>query len=268
MQVAWTMDQPGPMARSVEDVAVILGTVAGYDAGDPMSSRRPVPNYREELTGESALKGLRIGVPRFWFDVDRQVQAAFETALRDMQDAGAHLIEVTFPSFYLTPAVAWSIIATEFASLHEITRGDLNRYGHLMAMRMVIGEFVTAADYIRAQRIRHLMQLETEKVFQKVDVVVTPTTPTTAGRFIDGGTCVVDLNGQERLWIEESPKPTQPFSLTGLAAVSVPCGCNDQGMPVGLQIVAPPHRDGLALRVGHAYECGHDYATRVPTLLR
>jgi aspartyl-tRNA(Asn)/glutamyl-tRNA(Gln) amidotransferase subunit A len=253
MGTAWSMDQPGPMTRSVVDAALVLRVIAGADRLDPMSSPRSVPDYVKGMDG--GLEGVRIGVPTSWFfeGIDPQVDRAVRAGIAAMEGAGALIEEIDLPLFQLSSVVAWIVVGAEFASLHDVMRARLEEYDQKTAIRLVGGEVWPAQDYLRAQRIRHLMQLECQKAFERVDVVAVPGAPSAAGRFV-GRKCVVRIGTSTRSWFDVSPRSTLPFSLTGMPAIVVPCGFDDQGMPIGLQIAAPPHQDGLALRVGYAYE--------------
>lgn len=266
MQVSWSMDQPGPMARSVTDVALVLRTVAGQDAGDPSSSSRPVPDYLDGL--DRGVEGLRIGVPRTWFfdDIDPEVETIVRAAIGTLEEAGARTVPVDLSLFEMTTTVAWVVIGAEFTSLHEITRSRIEEYGKAMSTRLVQGEFWSAQDYLRAQRVRHLMQRQCEAAFEEVDVIAAPAAPSFAGRF-HGEEPMVRIGDELRPWIEESPRPTQPFSLTGMPAAVVRCGFGEEGLPVGLQIAAPPHSDALALRVLRAFERRSEVGERRPPVL-
>lgn len=265
MAVAWSMDAVGPITRTAEDAALVLGVVAGPDAGDPSSSRRPVPDYAGALGVD--LAGLRVGVPERWFfddavpDVEREVRGAI-TALEEL---GARVEAVDLPLVELTSIVSWIVIASEFAAAHEHHAARSAELGPVLAARLAQGGTWSATDYLRAQRARHLMQRGVEGVLRRVDVIVTPAAPTVAARFV-GSECVVETPEGPRPRLEVTPRTTQPFSLTGLPAVVVNCGFDGGGLPIGLQVVAPPHRDDLALQVAHAYESTRPRPPRPPLL--
>lgn len=252
MGIAWSMDHVGPMTHDVRDAALALSVIAGGDTGDPLSSWRPVPEYQRELDG--TVNGIRIGVPQEWFfdDIDPEVERAVTSAVEQLADHGAEIRPVSVPALALSLTVAWIVWGAEFTSMLEAYRAGLDQMGESTRDRLIQGEFWSAQDYLRAQRVRHLMQLECEEAFHAVDVIITPGAPSVAGQFVDG-VPMVRIGDSLRPWIEESARSTAAFNLTGMPAIVVPCGFDSQNLPVGLQIAAPPHRDGLALRVADAY---------------
>lgn len=280
---ASSLDQVGPMGRSVRDVATLLAIVAGHDARDATCAERAVPDYHVDL--EAGAKGLRLGVPREYLAVEvaGDVRKAFEATLACYERVGATLVDISLPH---TSAViaTYQVIATAEASsnlarydgvryglrrdpgagLHEMyraTRGE--GFGREVRRRILLGTFVLSAGYHeayyqRAQKVRSLVRRDFDEAFAQVDAVATPTTPSTAfplGAKVDDpmGMYLTDLF-------------TVGANLAGIPALSVPCGFDRQGLPMGLQLVGPAWSEARLLGLGRAYEREHAWHARRPSL--
>jgi aspartyl-tRNA(Asn)/glutamyl-tRNA(Gln) amidotransferase subunit A len=255
--LAWSLDHAGPMARTVEDCAILLQIIAGHDPADPASADEPVPDYRAALRTE--LRGLRAGVPRgFFFDgVDDEVAARVEEALRVLEALGAAVVEVELPEAHLAPLNV-IILLSEAYTYHaadERGRGDL--YPPRLRSRIQNGALFFAHEYLNAQRGRELMRRAFVRALQAVDVLVTPTVSHPAGALDE----LLDA-------VEPPVRPmlTAPFNLTGLPAISVPCGFTAAGLPVGLQIAGRAFDEATVLAVAHAYERAAGWHRRRPPL--
>jgi aspartyl-tRNA(Asn)/glutamyl-tRNA(Gln) amidotransferase subunit A len=236
------------MARTVEDCALLLEAIAGYDPVDPASARVPVTSFSAELSGN--IQGVRIGVPRAnWFDenkgTDAATEAVFNDALETLKGLGAVLIEIDGRAFAHARKANQTILVAEAYAYHEKRfQQEPAKFGSSVRRRMLEGAFLSAADYITAQRARTLLNEQIQAHFTRVDLFATPAAPRPPEPFD-----TLDPNEQNL-----RPNFTNPFNLTGLPAVSVPCGFTPDGLPVGLQIVAPPFAEASALRAAHAYE--------------
>lgn len=258
--VSWTLDHTGPMARSVADLVLTLQMMAGPSASDPRSSTRPVPDYGRELSAH--IDGVRVGVPEGWLvaGCSAGVLKARDDAIRVLTELGATVVEVEIPHAELAGIVAWLITVVEFAANHD---HDLDRLDELTASaahRVVAGNRTGARDYLKAMRARRLVQGDFDALFEHVDVVLTPATPSAAPdltTFFDDG---------DRLWLDKVARTFLMFNVTGMPALVVPAGFDD-GLPVAIQIAARPHCDALCLRVGHAYQQVTDHHLRRPDLL-
>jgi aspartyl-tRNA(Asn)/glutamyl-tRNA(Gln) amidotransferase subunit A len=248
------------MARSVEDCAILLQAIAGFDAKDPASADVAVPNFQSGLGG--GIKGLRIGVPRSgWFDenlgVDRQTEAVFNQALNVLEGLGAIVSNIDGKPFSLARKANQTILVCEAYAYHEKTFQETPmRFGTSVRRRMLEGAFLSAADYLTAQRARAVLNEQIAANFTKLDVFAVPGAPRPPEAF-----ATLDPNEQNR-----RPNFTNPFNLTGLPAISVPCGFTDGNLPAGLQIVAPPFEEATALRAAYAYEQATEWHKRKPVL--
>ena len=261
--VSWTLDHVGPMARTVEDLGLVLGAIAGGCDADPYASTRPVPDYTrlaEAIDGirigvpdytrlAEAIDGMRIGVPDGWLaeGCSPGVTTALEGAASRLERLGAHVSTVSIPHAELAGTIAWVITVVEFAAHHD---GNMHRIGEFTpsaACRLAAGARARASDYLKALRARSLVQDDLDAVFDRVDVLVTAATPTSApdpATFFDDG---------DRLWLDKVARNLLPFNVTGQPALVVPVGL-DEGRPAAVQIVAPPHADALCLQVGAALQ--------------
>jgi aspartyl-tRNA(Asn)/glutamyl-tRNA(Gln) amidotransferase subunit A len=280
---ASSLDQVGPMARSVRDCAHLLGAIAGHDGLDSTSVPRPVPDYAAGLDG--GVRGLRIGLPKEYFveGMSPEVEQAVRTAVRQLESLGASIEEVSLPHTEYAVA-AYYLIATAEAS-SNLARYDGTRYGlrvdegnGLLAMyrqtrgagfgaevkrRIMLGTYALSAGYydafyLKGQKVRTLIRRDFEQVFARCQAIVTPTAPTTAFRLGEKTT--------DPLAMYLSDIFTISVNLAGLPGVSLPCGFDSQGLPIGLQIVGQPFDEETVLRTAHAYEQSTDWRGRSPNL--
>ncbi|MCX6021544.1 MAG: amidase, partial [Chloroflexi bacterium] len=247
LPLSWSLDHAGPMARTVEDCAILLGAIAGHDPGDPTSSRRAVPDYRAALTGD--VRGLRLGVPRaFFFErLDDEVRAAVEAALALLAAEGAVLVDVDVPRLRQSPAMSGPILSAEAGAYHyDDIRSRPEDYGAEVRSRIEAAQFVLAGDYLRAQQARTLLKRDLAAALRGVDALVMPTLPITAPKI---GQARVEIAGAEADALGSLTRFMSPFNLTGLPAASVPCGFSAAGLPIGLQIAGRPFDEATVLRV-------------------
>ena len=248
LPLSWTLDHCGPLTWTVEDTALMLQAVAGYDPNDPTTSRAPVPEYREALRED--VRGLRIGVPRHFFfaddpRIDPDVTSAVETALAELESLGAELVEVTLDTLDLSQTAQAVIMLAEAFTYHERNlRSRPADYGEMCRTWFRCGALFTAADYVQAQRFRSVMKREFSKVLQEVDVLASPTMPTAPPRFDESNP----------LSPARSISFVGAYNMTGMPALSVPCGFTPAGLPVGLQIAGKAFDEPTVLRVGYTYE--------------
>ena len=246
--LSWSQDHCGPMTWTVEDAAHMLGAIAGYDPRDPTTSAAPVPDYAAGLKHD--IKGVTIGLPRhFFFTTDGgtnpETLAAVEKGLTVLEGLGANLEEVTIPSLEYVRAANSVIMLSEAFAFHEKNlKSRANEFGEMVRARFRIGGLLTASDYVQAQRVRKLFNRELAQTFQKVDVMVTPTMTQPAAPF----------EGYDATSTARGPSFTAPFNLSGLPAISVPCGFTASGLPIGLQVAGKPFDEPGIFRVAYAYE--------------
>jgi len=258
--LSWSLDHPGPMARSVEDCALLLQAIAGYDAKDSASANAAVPDFRAGL--KDGIKGLRIGVPRAnWFDenkgTDPETEAVFDQALKTLAELGAIVVDIDGKPFSLARKANQTILVCEAYAYHEKQLQQApEKFGSSVRRRILEGAFLSAADYITAQRARSVLNEQIRANFSRVDAFATPTVPRPPEAF-----ATMDPNEQNL-----RPSFTNPFNLTGLPAISVPCGFTSGGLPVGIQIVAKPFEETACFRVAYAYEQATEWHKRRPVL--
>lgn len=262
MAISWTLDHVGPMTRSVEDCALLLQAIAGHDSQDPHSANVPVPDYRRALTGD--IKGLRIGVPRvdLFSRVSAEVRLSIEGALSTMAELGASVQDVAIPYLEYAPTVAMTISLTEGLAYHRRWMGEhLNDYGAGVRERLEMGSAVPGAAYVEALRLQRVVARAFDGVLRDVDVLVIPGMAAPAHRL---GEKFVDIDGKQVDWREAGIHLMRPVSLTGLPALSLPCGFSSEGLPIGFQLVGHLFDESALFQVGDAYQRATDWHTRHP----
>ena len=246
--LSWSQDHAGPMTWTVEDTAYMLQALAGHDPKDPTTSTAPVPDYSLSLRED--VKGLTIGVPRhFFFDpnpsVNSEVVATVEKGLTALQELGANLVEVTIPSLEHVRAANIVIMLSEAFAFHEKNlKSRPQEFGEMVRARFRIGGLFSSSDYIQAQRVRKLIKREFADVLRKVDLLATPTMTQPAAAF----------EGYDAASTVRGPSFTAPFNVTGLPAISVPCGFTAAGLPVGMQIAGKPFDEPTVIQAAYAYQ--------------
>ena len=259
---AWSMDHVGPMCRTAEDAALVLQAIAGRDPKDPASSGEPVPDYAAQLSGEVA--GLRLAVIREYATdpTDPEVAAAFQAALDLLRGMGARVEEISIPETRYAIGASTAIMASEITSYHEqYLRERPEDYGEDLRLRLESGLLIAATDYVKALRVRRLVTDRLLESLGEYDALLCPTEPTTAPR-IDQE--IVQFPGCEEARVPALVRHTRLFNLTGLPALTVPCGFASNGLPMGLEIAGAPFAEGKLLRIAHAYQQGTDWHLRVP----
>ena len=252
-----TLDHCGPLSWSVEDTAVTLQTIAGYDPLDPASANVPVPDYSAGL--RDGVKGLRVGVPRHFYDrkeASPEVVAAVDRAAQMLAQAGAVVEEITLPDFELFSVCGRVIMFTESYAIHE--QDYQNRpmdFALLTWLRMTLGAFVTATDLHQATRMRRQLAVATNTALLDHDVLLTATGLVTAPAFADS------KPGSPN-W----PMQTMPWNVTGNPALAMPAGFSAAGMPLSVQIVGRAFDEATVLRAGAAMESATGLLARRPAL--
>lgn len=262
--LGWSLDHIGPMARTVEDLAILLQVIAGHDAGDATTSPVPVPDYRAAL-GRSP-RGLRVGVPRHFCGspIDGGVAAAFDAALSALRAAGATVMDVVLPSLaHAGPALGAIILPEACAALRPLLGERIEQVSIETRIFLELGKVVTAQQYLAAQRLRTRLYEEARAAFEGVDILAVPGTPLPAPRVED---LTVQMAGETVGVVEALSRFTVPFNLTGLPALALPCGFSALGLPIGLQLVGRPFAEADVLAAGHAYQQLTDWHRRQPPL--
>jgi aspartyl-tRNA(Asn)/glutamyl-tRNA(Gln) amidotransferase subunit A len=258
--LAWTLDHPGPMARTVRDVAVLLEAIAGPDPHDPATiSTPPVSRYAASLDDpeaqQAALRRLRVGVPdRYFTDgLDQEAAKAYDTALRVLEEAGCTLLSVRLPEMFEAGMDAHELIHNvEAAAVHiETYRSRASDYGQKLRAIIETGLQVPAPTYVRAQQIRTVLIREMGRLLEDADVLATPSAPgpAPAGLASTG-----------------SPVFNRPWSFTGFPSLSVPAGFTRSGLPLGLQLAGRPFDEMTILHLAQAYEGATGWGRTAPAL--
>jgi aspartyl-tRNA(Asn)/glutamyl-tRNA(Gln) amidotransferase subunit A len=278
---ASSLDQIGPFARTVEDAAILLTAIAGYDRNDSTSSMRSVPDYRRSL--RTGLSGIKIGLAEEYSVSGMQpgVEQAMNSAVQKLSGLGASVVPVSLPhtkyalpTYYITaPAEAsanlarydgveygMSIEATSIRQMYEQTRGQ--GFGPEVKRRIMLGTYALSsgyydAYYIKAQKVRTLIKQDFDEAFRRVDVIVAPTSPTVAFRLGER------TDDPYQMYLADVF--TIPANMAGIPGISVPCGFSD-GLPVGLQFLGRPFDEETVLGVAHAYERSESWWTVYPPI--
>ena len=245
--LAWSLDHPGPLARTVRDVAVATAAIAGFDPRDPISADRPVPDFLAGI--EAGPQKLRIGVPtdHVWDECDPAIATAARAAIEALARAGAEILEIRWPRAAEYAKASSAVLGVEARAYHEgAFPGRSAEYGPLIRARLASQGDVDAETYARSMRL--LLQARggaADRDLDGVDVLAMPTVPSRAWTIAEA---------------KEIPRPsewtriTRIFDLTGQPAISVPCGIDPDGIPIGLQFAARMWDEAAALRAARAYE--------------
>ena len=283
---ASSLDTPGPFARDAEGCALLLNAMAGHDARDSTSLNRPREDYARLLAGTPGAKplaGLRIGLPREYFGpgVEAEVAAAVQAAVHELEKLGASAVDVTLPNIDLAVPVYYVIAPAEASS--NLARFDGVRYGHRAAeyadltdmynktrsqgfgaevkRRILVGTYVLShgyydAYYLKAQQVRRLIAESFKRAYRDCDVIVGPTSPTAA--------FPIGAKADDPVQMYLNDIFTVAGNLTGAPAISIPCGFDRQGLPIGLQIQGDAFAESVILNVAHRYQQATDWHTREP----
>jgi len=256
---SFTFDHAGPMTWTVEDCAIMLQAIAGHDAKDPASASHPIPDYRAALTGD--IRGLRIGIVRHLYQDDTtvtpEVRAALDEAYAVLRSLGATLDDVRIRPAADYYAVKITIAESEQYAIHEEElRSRPSDFGADFLGRALPAVLYSGADYVQAQRERRLMLAEIAPIYEKYDLLVTPTAPGPAPR----------LGTWRTISFWQNSSLTTPFNVTGGPALAQCMGFTAAGLPLSLQLVGRPFEEATVLRAAHAYEKAKNWRKRRPTL--
>ena len=268
MPLSFSHDNVGPLTRTARDCARVLSVIAGHDPLDPTSAHEPAPDYEAALDGD--IRGMRVGVATSYFtdDADAPVLAGMEQAVAVLAERGAEIVRLPLPLPLMDAVSAYGGIVSrvEAAAIHaQWMRERPGDYSVHLSARLYGGNAIPGAYYVEAlSRRGPVLRAFAAEVFGRVDVLVTPTIrtclPTLADTDIDHGP-----PGTEQRFMAVSAN-TRPFNYLGLPAISVPCGFDPNGCPIGLQIAGRPFAEARLLRIADAYQRDTDWHTRQPPL--
>lgn len=251
MPLDFSLDHMGPLTRSVRDAAVTLQAIAGFDPRDETSSQEPVANYLPDAG--CSIRELRIGVPQnFYFErLDPDVDMAVRRTVATAESLGARILPVRVPDIEALNAVGRVILLAEASALMEKYIGNRDQFGSDVLALLDQGRLLPATDYVNAQRLRRMMQHDFARLWSQVDCLFTPTTPMAAPKIAEKTVHQGDFVEDVRL---AATRLVRGINVLGLPAISIPCGRDRLGLPVGLQIVGRPFDEALILRVAAALE--------------
>ena len=256
--LSWNTDHAGPLAKRVADAAVLLQVIAGYDRKDPYSIKHPRGDFLSRLT--SGIKDWRIvlAVDDYFYPTDREVWEAVQAAALVFRALGARVEQRPFPGMLPAAQANLLMVTSDAAAYHkERLENHPEGFGEDILRRLRSGAAHTSTEYIQARRTQTLQRRQFEQFFKDVDILLLPTTPV-AAPMIEGP----DAVEQARLLTRN----TAPFNLTGLPALSLPCGFTSLNLPIGLQMIAPPWAEASLLRAAQAYEQATEWHLRKPVL--
>lgn len=280
-----SFDQIGPITKTVEDAAILLGIMAGHDGMDSTSANVSVPDYTKNLN--TSIKGLKIGLPKEFFPkdgggMDKDIERSVREAVEVLKDLGAEVKEISLPHVQYSVEVYYIVAVAEASS--NLGRFDGVRYGARLAAkdlndvyfetrsqgfgqeakrRILLGTFVLSAGYyeayyLKGQKVRTLIRQDFDKAFNEVDVILSPTSPTPAFK--------IGEKSNDPIAMYLSDIYTIPANLAGIPALSVPCGFTGAGLPIGLQLMGRAFEEDTILRMAHQYEQKTQFYKKRPTL--
>jgi len=266
MPLSYSLDNAGPMTRTVKDCARMFGIIAGVDPDDPSTANEPVPDYEAGLE-KATVKGLRIGVPTSYFydDAAPSVRQAVEAALEVYRAQGAIIVDVDIPDQEILRDLCNVVLKVEAANIHaDWLRTRTNEYSTEVRSRIEGGLYIPGVRYLQAQRLRgEHAKAFCDQVFDKCDVLHTPGLPIEVPTLADTDAAV----GKNALAINEKLAwCTRGLNYLGLPGLSVPCGFSANGLPVSQQLIGPPFSEDLLFEVGHAYQRETDWHSKAPVL--
>ena len=256
--LAWSFDTVGPMARTVEDAALLMNAIAGPDEEDEWCAARPVEDFTRDL--EQGVHGLTLGVPREWFfeGVECDIEAAVREAIAVLEREGARRADVALPGMVDAHTAHHAILAVEAAAFHGAwLRERPDDYGSDVRRGLELGQLIAGVDYVNARRVQAIVRATFRAALAEADVLAAPCLP------------------QPPLPVGESMsrepavawnRLLTPANIAGFPAISLPCGFDGAGLPVGLQLIGRPFEDALVLRVARAYERATEWGTRRPPI--
>jgi aspartyl-tRNA(Asn)/glutamyl-tRNA(Gln) amidotransferase subunit A len=263
-----SLDHIGPMTRTVLDTAILLAAIVGFDANDPASLRSPAVDYHSEL--DAGIRGMRIGIDTGYFLYDKvqaPVRKAVETAIELLVSLGAERIEVSIPELEWSTTVGNVTTEVDMSAWHRrLLRSKRGHYDPGTRLMLELGELIPASHYVLAQQVRTRIRGAVRRTFaeHRLDALLGPTIPVTAPRLDELSVDLVDEVAEGGL--STLVHHEYPANITGLPALSVPCGFSEAGLPIGFQVIGQPLHERTLLRLGYAYQAATAWHTRQPDL--
>lgn len=250
--LAWTLDHIGPITKTVFDSALLLEHIAGYDQNDPVSANKKTQPYSKQLSGNIDQMVIGIEEEYFFKEIDEPIEKSVRQAIKQLEEMGAKVVPISLPSLPYLSFTDWVILGSEALTIHHKNLIERpNDFGDDVLELMAFSEVFSAKDYLQAQQIRQKISTEVSEVFETVDAIISPTTPTFPT--LIGG----DMGNPSRM--------TGLANLTGIPAISVPCGLHD-GLPIGMQIMGPAFKEENILNLAYAFEKTNPLQGKKPNL--
>jgi aspartyl-tRNA(Asn)/glutamyl-tRNA(Gln) amidotransferase subunit A len=273
---ASSLDQIGPITKDVEDCAILMNAISGYDPCDSTSVNIGVPDYKQSLINN--VKGIRIGIPNEYFieGMDPEVEKTIKEAIDRFRYLGAEIDRISLPHTEYAVAIYYIIATAEASSnlarydgvkyglrakgyrdlMEMYTQTRANGFGKEVKRRIILGTYVLSAGYYeayyrKASQVRTLIRQDFEEAFRKVDVILTPTAPTPAFR--------IGEKVEDPLQMYLSDIHTIPVNLAGIPAITIPCGFSHENLPIGVQMMGKHFDEGILLRVAYTFERNTDF---------
>ena len=259
LPLSWSLDHVGPMARCVQDLALLLQVIAGYDPSDPWSMAEPVPDYSAQLTTDVQALCVAHIQSDYVAQAETEVLTAINTASDLLGQLGAAVERLDLPQLEIARKMNSIILLGDAAKIHrERLRDDPAGFSPEVLASLRRGAALSAPDYARARQTQIMLRRQIEEIFETYDILLLPTTPTTA-----------PLRHEPPAAAAIRPSSTNftaPFNLLGFPALSIPCGFSESGLPIGVQLVARPWAEATLLQAGQAYEQATAWRQRKPAL--
>ena len=261
--MSWQFDHPGPICRTVEDAAIVLQAIAGYDPNDFATMPVPVPDYRAALHG--GVRGLRIGVPRdqFYGLLDPEVRVAVELAMDVFRELGAEVVDVDAGYERMAVLQAWMVCNAEGQAYHRQWLTEKRDDYSPELLGELSSPLPDAAGLANAYRASYDVKEAMRRQFEQVDLLLAPTTMRPASLI---GEDQVEVDGIMLSTGAAFASLTMPFNIAGAPALSLPCGVSGEGLPIGMQLAGRPFDEGTVLRAAHAFECATEWHRSLPEL--
>jgi len=247
--LSWSQDHPGPLTRTVRDCVLAMNVLTGG-------------NYTTALNSE--INGIRIGIPKEFekLPIDAEVKNTVAKAIDRLQELGAVVTEVSWPLLGKSMAIANTIQMSEATAYHsDLIKTCGSKLEETMRLSLEAGFFISAHDYLQAQRARVLFVRESIKMMEAVDVIISPTTPVPAFKI---GLKACEVGGAKKHVVSLLTQYVRPFNVNGFPAITVPCGYSQAGLPIGMQIAGRPFGEATVLQAAYAYEQNTDWGKRRP----
>ncbi|HJO60557.1 MAG: amidase [SAR202 cluster bacterium] len=259
-----SLDTVGPMTRTVKDNAIMLNAIAGHDINDSFSAKHSLSDYTSDI--EKDISGIKIGNPQtYFYDViDKEVVCLMEKASEHFTDLGAKVEPAEVPILEHTLAISGTILLTEAAEIHsENIRTKAELIGNDVKSRLQQGALTSGVDYVKSQRARTIYNQKIDDLFKTYDILVSPTVATGAPLLDDTS---VDINGVQELIAPLMARLTRPQNITGLPTISLPIGFTSKGLPVAMQLTAPPFQEARLYNIANQYEKVSTFKNIIPSI--